>query len=122
MGKGYSNYQKQKYLAVIKKMVYKQSRKITNWEAIERYGVHDFWINKSTSLHEQTAFQLNKVLNGNKQLPDWLTCGRIFLCEKDRTKGNARDNHRPISCLPLMWKFLTGIISKYLYYRREDIT
>ena len=39
-----------------------------------------------TNLHERTAFQLNKILNGDEQLPDWLTYGRTVLCQKEEEK------------------------------------
>ena len=78
-------------------MVCKQSRKIPNSKAPGRDGVQGLWIKKLTNLDEGTAFQLNKILNGNQQLPDWLTYGRSVLCQKDRTKSNAEDNYRPIS-------------------------
>ena len=102
-----NNYQEQECLFITKEMVSKQSREIANWKAPGRNGVQGFWIKKLTSLYEQTALQLSKILNGNERLPDWLTYGRTVLCQKDRTKGNAVDNYRPISCLPLMWKLLT---------------
>ena len=54
-------------------------------------------------------------MNGKEQLADWLTYGRTVLCQKDSTKGNTVDNYRPITCLPLLWKLLTGIISEHLY-------
>ena len=38
-----------------------------------------------------------------------------MLCQKDPNKGRAVDNYRPISCLPLMWKLMTGIISTAIY-------
>ena len=41
--------------------------------------------------------------------------GRTILCQKDPGKGNAIDNYRPIACLPLMWKLLTGMISNAMY-------
>ena len=68
----------------------------------------------SSSLHEQTAFQLNKILNGNEQFIEWLIYGKTFLCQKDQTKGNAVGNYCPISVLSLMWKLLLGSISEYL--------
>ena len=39
----------------------------------------------------------------------------------DPQKGNAADNHRPIACLPLMWKLLAGVIAEemYNYLERE---
>ena len=41
--------------------------------------------------------------------------GKTILCLKDSGKGNAVENHRPLSCLPLMWKLMTGIIFRKLY-------
>ena len=73
-----------------------------------------------TNLLERTAFQLNKILNGNEQLADWFTYGRTVLCQKDRTKSNTVDNYRPISCLPLLWKLLTSIISEHLHRSLEE--
>ena len=107
-------------MVITKDMVSKQSRKIPNWIATGRDGVQVFWIKKLTNLRERTVFLLNKILNVNQQLADWLTHGRTVLCQKDRTKGNTIDNYWPISCLPLLWKLLTGIISKHLYRFLEE--
>ena len=41
--------------------------------------------------------------------------GRTVLLPKDPAKGNAESNYRPIACLPLMWKLLTGIFAEQLY-------
>ena len=107
-------------MVITKDMVSKQSRKIPNWIATGRDGVQVFWIKKLTNLRERTAFLLNKILNVNQQLADCLTHGGTALCQKDRTKGNTIDNYWPISCLPLLWKLLTGIISKHLYRFLEE--
>ena len=71
-------------------------------------------------MNELTAFQLNKILNGNEQLPNWLIYGQTVLYQKDWIKGNAVENYLLIFCLPLMWKLLTGIISKNLYSFLEE--
>ena len=34
---------------------------------------------------------------------------------KDKEKGKAASNYRTITCLPLVWKLLTGVIAKYVY-------
>ena len=81
-----NNCQKQEDLVITKKMVSKQSRKIPDWKAPRRDGVQGFWINKLTKLHEQTAFQLNKLLNGNQQLRDWLTYGQRFYAKNIELK------------------------------------
>ena len=55
--------------------------------------------------------QLNKILEEKKEIPAWMTYGRTVLCQKNRVKRNSVENFRPITCLPVMWKLLTGIIS-----------
>ena len=48
-------------------------------------------------------------------MPSWLTRGRTLLLQKDKSKGNVASNYRPITCLPLMWKLLTGVITDQIY-------
>ena len=48
-------------------------------------------------------------------MPGWLTRGRTSLLQKDKSKGNVASNYRPITCLPLMWKLLTGVIADQIY-------
>ena len=35
--------------------------------------------------------------------------------QKDKSKGNIASNYRPITCLPLMWKLLLGVIVDQIY-------
>ena len=37
------------------------------------------------------------------------------MLQKDKSKGNVASNYRLITCLPLMWKFLTGVIVDQIY-------
>ena len=48
-------------------------------------------------------------------MPSWLTRGRTSLLQKDKSKGNVASNYRPITCLRLMWKLLTGVIADQIY-------
>ena len=99
-------------IVITKGMVLLQSKKIPNWKAPGPDGVQGYWIKKLTSLHERIAEQTNDMINNGVQIPEWMTSGRTVLCQKDPKEGNAVDNYRPISCLPLMWKLITGIISE----------
>ena len=44
-----------------------------------------------------------------------MTLADPVLCQKDPNKENAVDNFRPISCLPLMWKFMTEAAAESIY-------
>ena len=48
-------------------------------------------------------------------MPIWLTRGRNSLLGKDKNKGNVASNYRPITCWPLLWKLLTGLIADQIY-------
>ena len=73
-----------------------------------------------TSCHERIARQLNEIMKGVSDIPQWLTYGRTVMCINDMKRGNVADNFRPISCLPIMWKLLTGVIADNLYEFLEE--
>ena len=95
-------------------MVIQQARKIPNWKCPRPDGVQGYWLKSFMALHEIIAGQLNDVVYDGVEIPKWITTGKTVLCQKDPGKGNAVDNYRPISCLPLMWELMTGIISNVL--------
>jgi len=45
--------------------------------------------------------------------------GRTVLIQKDTAKGAQASNYRPITCLPMWWKLLTGIMGEKLYHNLE---
>ena len=52
-----------------------------------------------------------------------MTFGKTVLCQKDLTKHSAVDKYRPISCLTLMWKLMTGMLvrKRYSHHERENV-
>ena len=73
-----------------------------------------FWLKSFSSLHERVRLHLKECLD-KEFVPSWLTRGRTSLLQKDKSKGNVASNYRPITCLPLMWKLLTGVIADQIY-------
>lgn len=100
--------------------VKKLCSKMSNWKATGHDGVQGFWIKRLDKLHGRIATQLNEILEGTKEIPSWMTYGRTVLCQKDIAKGNSVENFRPITCLPLMWKLLTGIVAEDIYCFMEN--
>ena len=82
-----------------------------NWKALGPDCVQGFWLKNFKSIQEGPRRNLQKCLvNGN--VPMWMTKGRIILMQKDKEKGKAASNYRPITYLPLFWKLLTGAIAE----------
>ena len=92
----------------------KQLNNMPNWKAPGPDLVQGFWLKNFKSIHNRLAVQLNECLNGGS-MPDWMTKGRTVLVMKDVLKGNVASNYRPITCLPLVWKLMTGIVAEEIY-------
>ena len=90
----------------------KQCRKIPHWKASGRDGVQGYWIKNLSSLREPVSSQINRILMGEDDLPERMAHCRTVLCQKDLRKGNTAHGYRPITCLPLIWKLLTGVIAE----------
>ena len=101
--------------AITLEFVTERMKKIPNWKAPGPVGVQGYWLKKLTSLHDRIADQMSELVNNRVPLPVSMITGRTVLFQKDPQKGNVVEHYRPISCLPLLWKLMTGIISDYVY-------
>ena len=97
----------------------KQVRRTASWKSPGPDGIHGFWYKNFTSLHETLCIQLDQCLRENS-IPPWMTTGRTVLLMKDPAKGNAVGNYRPIACLSIIWKILTGVFSEKTYQHLEE--
>ena len=76
--------------------------------------VQGYWLKNLTPLHDKLVVYLQDCL-GSGKVPDWLTKGQAVLIQKDKAKGNIASNYRPVTCLPLVCKLLTGILADEIY-------
>ena len=88
--------------------------RMPNWKSPGPDLVQGFWLKNFSSLHERVRLQLKECLDSGF-VPGWFTKGRTSLLQKDKSKGNVASNFRPITCLPLKWKLLTGVIANQIY-------
>ena len=80
--------------------------------------VQGYWFKKLSVLHARLQLHLQDCVNlGN--VPEWIVKGRTVLIQKDAMKGSQADNYCPITCLPIMWKLLAGIMGEKLYQHLE---
>ena len=97
----------------------KQVRNMPNWKIPGPDGVQGHWIKNWSNLHGNIALQLDRYLQENN-VPSWMVTGKTLLCVKELEKGNAVANLRPITCLALLWKLLTGILAEEFYEHPEQ--
>ena len=115
---GMEDTPKQQKVEITEVKVKKMLRKIPNWKAPGPDGVQGFWLKNFTSMHKYLTKFLTRCLEGDT--PGWMTKGRTVLIQKDNSKGIEQSNYRPITCLPLVWKLLTGLISDEIYIFLES--
>jgi len=89
-------------------------RKLSPWKAAGPDGVQAYWVKNFTTLHGRLVAQLEDVMHKGTP-PKWMTTGRTVLIPKDPSKGNIPSNYRPITCLPIMYKVMTAMISDCVY-------
>ena len=84
-------------------------RKMTNWkvpgpDCVQRYLFKRFsTLHPSLTEHPQICMVVGDV-------PAWITNGKTTLMQTDTEKGNTANSYCSITCLPLMWKLLTGVL------------
>ena len=110
---------KQRFSEKTTSTVRNQLKRIPNWKAPDPDEVHGYWLKDFRALYQRMAEQLQHCID-NHQAPEWMNTGRTALVQKDKSTGNVASNYWPITCLPIMWKLLTDIISERLYNYLED--
>ena len=100
----------QEDIVITPEMLTRPANKLPNWKAPGPDGLQGFWLKNIKSIRQILAAMLNECVNKN-QIPYWLAKGLTTLILKDKTTGIVSTNFRPITCLPLMWKLLTGVLA-----------
>ena len=113
------NVKKQELIDITTGSLKKILGRMPNWKSPGPDLVQGFWLKNFSSLHERVRLQLQECLDSGF-VPSWLTRGRTSLLQKDKNKGNVASNYRPITCLPLMWKLLIGVIADQIYVHLDQ--
>ena len=95
------------------------TRKLSNWKAPGPDGVVGFWFKMVSALPDVMAAKLQLCLSSGK-VSLWMVKSRTLRIQNDPKKGTAASNYRPIACLPIIWKLLTGIFSDKIYDHLVD--
>ena len=103
----------QNNVVISKRDVITQVPKMPNWNSPGLDCTQGFWLKIPSSVHQI----IDDILKNEQSasVPEWMVESRIVLIQKDPTKGNSVGNYRPIACLNLLWKLLTGVTTDNLY-------
>ena len=77
-----------------------------------------FWWNKLTTLHPKGAIASEKLIVQPENCPDQLTTGQITLIARKEPLRNP-SNYRPITCLSIMSKILSSIVTSRMSHHNQ---
>ena len=106
--------EKQAAISITQEDVKGRLKSIPDWKGAGPDGIQGFWIKYLSAIHGVLARTLNDCI-GSGEVPEWMVEGRTVLIMKDPSKGTEVGNYRPIACLNLIWKLMTGILSDKTY-------
>jgi hypothetical protein len=94
--------------------VQEAKKETSNWKAPGRDLIQNSWYKKLTVIHKTFATCINKLLQHPEDIPKFLTKGNTYLIPKDNNTSNL-SKYRPITCLVILYKLITAIITRRIY-------
>jgi hypothetical protein len=93
-------------------------RTTLHWKAPGRDQIPNFWLKKLKAAHKYLVTLFNRLID-KEQIPEWLTAGVTLLIPRNENTEKPK-NYRPITCLPMIYKLITSIISKRMQRYIDD--
>ncbi|XP_044766299.1 uncharacterized protein LOC123322418 [Coccinella septempunctata] len=89
-------------------------KKTNNWSAPGPDAIHNYWWKYFDSTHNHLAKLFQEALKNPSIIPESCTLGITHMLPKG-TNNEDPKNYRPITCLPTIYKILTGILTQKLW-------
>ena len=104
------NAEQSEYSDITPDEVTSATKKFANWKSPGVDKIQNFWWCNLPNLHIKFAELSNNIITDPTSCPEWLTTGRTTLVSKKPPTQNP-SNYRPITCLPIMYKIVSSIIT-----------
>ncbi|XP_045463804.1 uncharacterized protein LOC123673362 [Harmonia axyridis] len=95
-------------------------KKTNNWAAPGPDKIQNYWWKHFPSTHQTLATLFQRALTNPTVIPGFFTLGTTIMLPKGNTTSDPK-NFRPITCLPTIYKLLTGTITKYICEERKHL-
>ena len=93
--------------------VKKEIAKRKGWTAPGIDGIENYWWKKFASAQKALTRAFTKLKEDNSMIPKWWPMGKTVLLPKTKNLEDEK-NYRPMTCLNMSYKIMTGVIAKYM--------
>ena len=118
LDKDYCNNVTQKEYSITDEVLDKVLKKMAN-DKPGRDLLAGVWIKRMKSIKEKYKEELKKLLNNEKELPEWLLTSKTLLLPKNKITNQAQ-NYRPIAIQNTMYKVYTAILAEFIMEYCEE--
>ena len=94
--------------------------KVRSWRAPGPDGVAGFWYKKFPAVTDLVLNAARELIDGEVQFPHWFVRGRTVLIPKVEN-ASGPEEFRPITCLNIGYKLVTGALCAILSWHVEPI-
>ena len=112
LDKDYCNNLTQKEYNITDEVLDKVLKKMVN-DKPGRDLLARVWIKRMKSIKEKYKEELKKLLNNEKEPPEWLLTSKTLLLLKNKITNQAQ-NYRPIALQNTMYKVYTAILAEFM--------
>ena len=110
---GTERERKHSELGITEEKLRKETSKRKNWTAPGVDGIQNFWWKKFIPAQKALAKVFTMLHENSAIIPEWWPSGRTVLLPKTKNLGDEK-NYRPITCLNISYKILTGLVAKHM--------
>ena len=118
LDKDYCNNVTQKEYNITDEVLDKVLKKMAN-DKPGRDLLAGVWIKRMKSIKEKYKEELKKLLNNEKEPPEWLLTSKTLLLPKNKITNQAQ-NYRPIAIQNTMYKVYTAILAEFIMEHCEE--
>ncbi|XP_044748928.1 uncharacterized protein LOC123309723 [Coccinella septempunctata] len=89
-------------------------KKTNNWSSPGVDKIQNYWWKHFTASHEHLARLFRETLTDPTRIPEFFTLGVTHMLPKGINTTDPK-KYRPITCLPTIYKILTGVLTSHIW-------
>lgn len=97
----------------------KQIKKLHNWKHASPDRIHNYWLKRLTTLHNEIIQTFNNLIEDPENISEEICQGKTFLKPKNENTHDPT-NYRPITYLNTLYKLLTGCVAQIITKHIEN--
>jgi hypothetical protein len=93
-------------------------KRTKNWKVAGADHIQNYWYKQLSAAHDTLKRNFNDIMQDPNKIAEFMTKGKTILVLKDENTEDP-SKFRPITCLPIVYKIFTSVITQKIYQHIE---